>query len=71
MSKQRLVHLLRPKEYRVYCRPNDEPGDFDVTTKPSKVTCANCLTAFRSRTQGNYRPFRVSHTHESRNLSEL
>lgn len=60
MSK--LYHLLKPKEYRVWCRPNDLPGDFNVTKFPSKANCANCLTAMRTETSGRYRPFKVKHT---------
>ncbi len=57
-----LVHLLKPKEFRVWCRPDSTPGDLTVTSKPSKVTCANCLTVFRSKTQNRHKPFAVSHT---------
>ncbi len=56
------MHLLKPKEFRVWCRPNDPPDDFSVTTQPSKCTCANCLTIYRAAASGNYKPFRVAHT---------
>lgn len=68
MSEQKLIHLLKPKEFRVWCRPNDVPGDFGVTSLPSKCTCANCLTVYRSTTTGNFRPFKVSHTAATRKL---
>ena len=57
----KLVHLLKPKEFRVWCRPNDVPGDFGVTNQASKCTCANCLTIMRRETKGIQRRFRVSH----------
>jgi len=57
----KLIHLLKPKEFRCYCRPNDVPN-FPVTTMPSKCTCANCLTAMRAKVNGFYRPFKVAHT---------
>lgn len=59
---RKLTHLLIPKQYRVWCRPNDVPGDFDITALPSKADCANCLTAFRTATTWRKARFRVSHT---------
>jgi len=67
--KEILKHLLKPKEFRVWCRPNDVPGDFYVTTLPSKCTCANCLTVYRAKMTGNRRPFKVSHTAADRKLN--
>jgi len=65
MKEKPLVHLLKPGEYRVYCRlPDFVPGNLTCTTLPSKATCANCLTAFRTATNGSYREFRVSHIPE-------
>lgn len=57
-----LTHLLIQKQFRVWCRPNNVPGDFNVTTLPSKTTCANCLTAYRTATTGRRNDFRVAHT---------
>lgn len=62
MSKKTLTHLLKPGEFRVWCRPNNVPGDFNVTTKPSKANCANCLTAMRTATTGRRSGFKVKHT---------
>jgi len=56
-----ITHLLKPKEYRVWCRPNDVPGDFMVTNKPSKANCANCVTIWRRETTGRRSQFKVSH----------
>ncbi len=61
-----LKHLLKPGEFRVWCRPAAVPGDFGVTDKPSKCTCANCLTAYRVAMTGNRKDFRVAHVHPSR-----
>lgn len=60
--KEKIKHLLIPKQFRVYCRPNHliTPG-MVTTTKPSETGCANCLTAFRTKTQGNSRQFLVKH----------
>lgn len=63
-SDKALTHLLKPKEYRVWCRPNQIPGDFDITTFPSKCNCANCLTVMRRWTTGRRTQFRVAHTAE-------
>lgn len=60
--KEKLKHLLIPATFRVYCRPNNPVGDFDVTVFPSKANCANCLTAFRIATTGRKTPFKVCHT---------
>lgn len=64
--KETLTHLLIPKAFRVWCRPNNEPGDFNLTILPSKANCSNCLTAMR-RAIGNGRKgyrgqFKVKHT---------
>ncbi len=61
-----LLHLLKPKVFRVWCRPKSPPLDLGFTTLPSKVTCACCLTAYRSAHGGSRRPFRVAHVHHSR-----
>lgn len=63
-----LTHLLRPGEYRTWCRPHDVPGSFGVTTLPSKCTCANCLTVYRRTIANNpHAPeFRVKHVAASR-----
>lgn len=67
--KNKLKHLLKPGEFRIWCRPNDVPGDFDLTSHAWNATCANCLTAFRAKTQGIHRPFRVRHVAASRKLN--
>lgn len=64
--KETITHLLKPKEYRTWCRPGSVPGNFYVTTKPSKCNCANCLTAMRRATgkgrKGYRGEFKVRHT---------
>jgi len=62
MKEKPLVHLLKLGEFRVWCRPSQVPAKLEVTVKPSKATCTNCLTAYRSRTQGRRTQFKVSHT---------
>lgn len=57
-----IIHLLIPKEYRVWCLPNKVPNALSFTKLPSVATCCNCLTAFRVKTSGNHRPFRMLHT---------
>ena len=49
MSDEPLIyHLLKPKEFRVWCVPNRPPGvAMNVTRFPSKATCVNCLTNYR------------------------
>lgn len=64
---RKLTHLLIPKQYRVWCRPNDVPGNFNITAYPSLADCANCLTAFRTATNGRKTPFRVAHTNRLSN----
>ena len=64
--RSELLHLLKPKEFRVWCRPNDVPGDFGVTDKPSKATCANCLTIMRRETTGRGGEFKVKHVAPTR-----
>ena len=56
--KEILTHLLKPKEYRVWCRPRRVPGHFYVTTRPSACNCANCLTAYRRRIGKGKRGYR-------------
>jgi len=58
----KIIHLLKPKEYRVWCRPKVVPGNFSVTTEACKATCANCLSTMRWHTQGRRGQFRASHT---------
>lgn len=65
-----LKHLLIRGEFKVYCRPRHSPAALDVTDKPSKATCAVCITAWRSKTKGFRRPFRVFYTGR-KNLEEL
>lgn len=61
---KRLTHLLMPKQFRVWCRPSDVPGDFHVTVYPSKANCANCLSCYRSKISGFHGTgnFAVKHT---------
>lgn len=68
--KEVLTHLLIPKENHVWCRPKAALGNYDVTIYPSKTTCANCLTAFRTHTQGRRTQFRVAHTGRRRTRLE-
>lgn len=63
MPEPKLKHLLKPKQFRVWCRPNNIPGDFDVTTEPSKTTCSRCLTWWRRSIRGSrFRDFSVRDT---------
>lgn len=63
MTKEEpLFHLLKPKEFRVWCVPSRPPGPkMAVTNLPSKATCVNCLTKFRYAT-GRKAVFRVAWT---------
>lgn len=67
--KEKIKHLLIPREFRIWCRPNHPIGEQDLTTKPSETGCANCLTAFRAKTTGKTQPFRTRHAH-NRNPSQ-
>lgn len=67
----KIIHLLKPKEYRVWCRPKVVPGNFSVTTEASKATCAVCLSAMRFKLQGIHRAFKVSHTGRDYNEHEV
>ena len=60
-----LRHLLKPGEYRVWCRPSKDPTNLVCTKLPSTVTCARCLTAYRW-SKGVRRDFRVAHVNPSR-----
>ena len=57
-----IIHLLKPKDYRVWCLPNKVPSDLSITSRPGKATCCNCLTAMRRETTGRRAHFRSSHT---------
>jgi hypothetical protein len=64
--KNQLYHLLKPKEFRVWCIGDRRPPGpaMKVTSLPSKTTCVNCLTSFRyakghRSTNGNCSLFRV------------
>ncbi len=54
-----LTHLLKPGEWRTYCRPKDVPTNLTCTTMPSKVTCVQCLSAMRWARGGKH--FAVAH----------
>jgi hypothetical protein len=47
-----IIHLLIPKEFKVWCLPRRSAGDLNVTTRSHKATCANCLSLWRSKTTG-------------------
>lgn len=49
-----LVHLLIPKEFKVYCRSKAPSSDMTLTVSATKATCANCLTKFM-RSKGRMR----------------
>ena len=55
MKEKPLYHLLIPGEFKVWCRPHDSVGDYNVTNLPSKANCANCLTALRRSKPGSGR----------------
>jgi hypothetical protein len=59
-----IIHLLIPKEFRVWCRPNNVPSaEMQATMFPSKSSCAMCLTRFRRKTgTGRGKTFRVKWT---------
>lgn len=59
--KEPIIHLLIPKQFRVWCLPDKVPDNLTVTNQASKCTCANCLTIMRSKTKNFHRPFRVAH----------
>lgn len=58
----KIIHLLIPKQFAVWCRPDKPVGNYHITNRPSKANCANCLTAFRTKTGNIRRRFKVSHT---------
>ncbi len=53
------VHLLKPKQFLVWCRPHSFPGNLTVTTQPSKTTCVTCLSKMRYAKGG--KQFAVAH----------
>ncbi len=57
-----LTHLLKPKEYRVWCRPEVVPGDFAVTMYASKATCAVCLAEYRASNSSHKLNFKARNT---------
>ena len=57
-----LYHLLIPGKFEVWCRPGKAVDNLCITNKPSKTTCANCLSAFRTMPSGKKKSFRVAHT---------
>lgn len=57
-----IIHLLIPKEFRVWCRPEKPVGDYPITRFASKATCANCLTRYRTNSTGRCARFKVVHT---------
>lgn len=61
VMKEKIIHLLIPKEFRVWCLPNRAP-DFAFTKYPSKATCGNCLTKMRASTNDKKTRFMVYHT---------
>ena len=64
MKEQPIIHLLKPGEYRVWCRPPDfVPGNLTCSTLPSKATCAVCLGNMRGG-----KDFKVSHVAPTRRL---
>lgn len=60
----KIIHLLVPKEFRVYCIGTRKPTQLLFTTKPSACTCSNCLTLWRRKNRPDRRvpkgQFRVS-----------
>ncbi len=41
---EKIIHLLKPKEFRVWCAPNNPVGTKkEITNLMSKCTCVNCL----------------------------
>jgi hypothetical protein len=43
-------HLLRPKEFRLYCVPDwTIPSHWQFTAKPHEATCINCLNRWKQK----------------------
>lgn len=63
--RKKVIHLLKPKEWAVWCKPDLQMTFNNFTMYPSKATCGNCLTIMRRMTykgkKGKGR-FKVSHT---------
>jgi hypothetical protein len=47
LETEKIIHLLKPKEFRVWCCPNLAPKNFNVTISAPKATCCNCITKYR------------------------
>jgi len=63
MNEEPIKHLLIPKEFRVFCRPNHPIStEMQFCRLPCESICGNCLTAFRTKTTGNRKRFGVRHT---------
>lgn len=57
---EKIVHLLIPKEFKVWCMPWRSAGPLEITKEAPNCTCANCLTLWR-RSRGFKRGFKASH----------
>lgn len=58
-----IKHLLKPKEFRVWCLSNRAPGPkMQLTIFASKATCARCLTNMRWAGGKKRGKFKVVHT---------
>ncbi len=48
--KEKIKHLLRPKEFRLYCVAEwSIPPTWSFTTKPHEATCINCLNRWKQK----------------------
>ena len=47
------------------------PTNLNVTTKPNKTTCTNCLSRYRWIQKTSNKNFRVKHTHRPEDLKEI
>jgi hypothetical protein len=61
--KEKLIHLLIPRQFKIWCVQRKPSHTMQFTMHPSKATCANCLTRMRGG-----KPFRVAHTGPARTL---
>jgi hypothetical protein len=59
--RSKLIHLLKPREFRVWCIQTRVPSQLKFTTDPLTATCANCLSVWRAAVKNNHQRFRVSH----------
>lgn len=62
--RKAIVHLLVPKEFRVWCAKRINPANVKFTRAVSQCTCANCLTRWRQNNTQYKGRYMVAHTFE-------